>query len=375
MVGGGCQSCWGRLLSVTNAIEAGTCRSRRQWLGIGWAPWRGRGGGVAPSLPLHLRGGGGYKFVVWQPPAFHPKRTTAGSATGTLSQPNPRCGSSAMMLKVNSQQFAEHSTNVDIPKHRSFGDLWAQGIFILLVPGIAAALLLSVVLWLLPLALIAAYSGARLRAPLPAVPRDCGFWAFVALLLPLALPLVLVAVLWAALVVLVTLLLSLPVGLCRPARTAASWRTLRPYLGRPGALTPTADAARSPADVLATGFGLLWPFSDLVCAIIGGVHRQRFAEIIVAVVCMQFTPPPPPLGLGTHNPRFVAWPLELGLGTHNPRFVAWPLELGLGTHNPRFGVAPRVGVRDSQSTLCCVAPRVGVRDSQSTLRCGPSSWG
>ena len=25
-VGGGCQSGWGRLLSVTNAIEAGTCR-------------------------------------------------------------------------------------------------------------------------------------------------------------------------------------------------------------------------------------------------------------------------------------------------------------------------------------------------------------
>ena len=33
-------------------------------------------------------------------------------------------------------------------------------------------------------------------------------------------------------------------------------------------------------------------------------------------------------GLGTLNPRFVAWPLELGLGTRNPRFVAWPLELG-----------------------------------------------
>ena len=33
----GCRSGWGRLLSVTNAIEAGT------WHGIGWAPWRGRG--------------------------------------------------------------------------------------------------------------------------------------------------------------------------------------------------------------------------------------------------------------------------------------------------------------------------------------------
>ena len=32
-VGGGCHSGWGRLLSVTNAIEAGTCR----WGDSGWA--------------------------------------------------------------------------------------------------------------------------------------------------------------------------------------------------------------------------------------------------------------------------------------------------------------------------------------------------
>ena len=35
-VGGGCQSGWGRLLSVTSAIEAGTCRqgdSGRAWAG------------------------------------------------------------------------------------------------------------------------------------------------------------------------------------------------------------------------------------------------------------------------------------------------------------------------------------------------------
>ena len=36
-VGGGCQSGWGRLPSVTNAIEAGTCH-QGHWLGIGWAP-------------------------------------------------------------------------------------------------------------------------------------------------------------------------------------------------------------------------------------------------------------------------------------------------------------------------------------------------
>ena len=46
------------------------------------------------------------------------------------------------------------------------------------------------------------------------------------------------------------------------------------------------------------------------------------------------------LGLGTHNPRFVAGPLEVGLGTRNPRFVVWPLELGLGTRSPRFVAWP-----------------------------------
>ena len=62
----------------------------------------------------------------------------------------------------------------------------------------------------------------------------------------------------------------------------------------------------------------------------------------VPLVCLFHNPtlasvvPPLELGLGTRNPRFVAWPIELGLGTHNPRFVAWPIELGLGTHNPRF---------------------------------------
>ena len=35
------------------------------------------------------------------------------------------------------------------------------------------------------------------------------------------------------------------------------------------------------------------------------------------------------MGLGSYNPRFVAWPLELGLGTLNPRFLARPPELGL----------------------------------------------
>ena len=49
-VGGGCPSGWGQLLSVTNAVEAGTRRSGRRWLGIGWAPWTGGGGGWHKAL-------------------------------------------------------------------------------------------------------------------------------------------------------------------------------------------------------------------------------------------------------------------------------------------------------------------------------------
>ena len=43
-----------------------------------------------------------------------------------------------------------------------------------------------------------------------------------------------------------------------------------------------------------------------------------------------------------HNPVLVSIvaPLELGLGIHNPRFVAGPLEVGLGTRNSRFFAWP-----------------------------------
>ena len=47
-VAAGCQSSWGRLLSATNAIEAGTCRQGDS----GWAlAGRPEGGAVPPLLP------------------------------------------------------------------------------------------------------------------------------------------------------------------------------------------------------------------------------------------------------------------------------------------------------------------------------------
>ena len=49
-VGGGCQSGWGRLLSVTNAIGAGSCRQGdTDWA---WAGRPGAGGGGYPPPPF-----------------------------------------------------------------------------------------------------------------------------------------------------------------------------------------------------------------------------------------------------------------------------------------------------------------------------------
>ena len=53
-IGGGCQSGWGRLLSVTNAIEAGTWRSGDS----GWArAGRPRRGVACPPFRCNQRGG------------------------------------------------------------------------------------------------------------------------------------------------------------------------------------------------------------------------------------------------------------------------------------------------------------------------------
>ena len=70
--------------------------------------------------------------------------------------------------------------------------------------------------------------------------------------------------------------------------------------------------------------------------------------ILVSIVA------PLELGLGIHNPRFVAGPLEVGLGTRNSRFVVWPLELGLGTRSPRFVAWPLklgLGTPNARSTM------------------------
>lgn len=53
---------------------------------------------------------------------------------------------------------------------------------LLLLPGIIAVFLVVLILGLIPLLLIELYSDCRLTPPVRAVPRDCGFWTFCAIL-------------------------------------------------------------------------------------------------------------------------------------------------------------------------------------------------
>ena len=194
-------------------------------------------------------------------------------------------------MKVTPEQFAQHMTPIDVPKRKSFGDWYATFIFLVLTPGIVAVFLLGVALFSAPLLLVVGYTSARLPRPRPLarVPRDAGFYVFsYVVLLPLSLPLILLAINWALVVFLVTLTLSLPVGASHPSRTAASLRKLGPFMGRPGADAPSWNTGKEPIAeaALARKFGLVWPFADLVVAVIGGAHRQGCCELVVAIPLM-----------------------------------------------------------------------------------------
>ena len=93
----------GRLLSVTNAVEAGTWRQGER-LGIGWAPWRG--GGVTSPLPMH-------PCPSPPSPARHTPtvQTHSGmSAISMRSRPPRRCASTALSNDVipSYRRLADH---------------------------------------------------------------------------------------------------------------------------------------------------------------------------------------------------------------------------------------------------------------------------
>ena len=75
-VGGGCQSGWERLLSVTNAsVRLPAVREivAGHRLGTSWAPWRGGGGVYLPPFQPTVRGGGGV-LRGWPPWGHCPQR-------------------------------------------------------------------------------------------------------------------------------------------------------------------------------------------------------------------------------------------------------------------------------------------------------------
>ena len=93
-----------------------------------------------------------------------------------------------------------------------------------------------------------------------------------------------------------------------------------------------------------------------------GIHDPCFVagplEVALGTRNSCFVAWPLELGSGTRNTRFVAWPLELGLGTRNSRFVAWTLELGLGTRNARSTMMNRSTVF---ALHCFVLPCVSIK--------------
>ena len=110
-VGGGCRSGWGRLLSVTNAVEAGT---RRQ-ADSGWA-WAGRpgggGGGSPPPLPMHH----------WCAPVFRVDQAyhcPRGRGRGFVRCAGSACPSSYMLRMYDRATMSrlEADTALAGPKH------------------------------------------------------------------------------------------------------------------------------------------------------------------------------------------------------------------------------------------------------------------
>ena len=135
-VGGGCQSGWGRLLSVANAIEAGTWRQGDS----GWAQV-GRPGG----------GGGGAPSPFQCTPARTPRHCTATRRSvhhdfhdcypSTSRSPNtgvctPRVRASMLRQVPTDKSYDEIRARTSIPRHPLGGWGWASVSNLHVVPGV-----------------------------------------------------------------------------------------------------------------------------------------------------------------------------------------------------------------------------------------------
>ena len=165
----------------------------------------------------------------------------------------------------------------------SGGDAIALVIMLALLPFVLLTFFLGIALFAPGLLVLGAYKDCCLASPLDRVPRTCGFYAVEALVALLWLPFSALALLNLVVTEVVTLAVSVPVGVCRCGRTAASWRALWRYRRGAGDYAKKGEPEVCDGDKLAQKYGYCWPFSDLVAAFIGGLDRQGFCEFVIAV--------------------------------------------------------------------------------------------
>ena len=216
------------------------------------------------------------------------RQTIFQQTCGTARDDHPPrggwCGPSEM-VEGKQPALTENKTPVAIPDKMSFGDRLAVALALSLLPLCMLVFMFAFILWLPPLLMLFVYERS-FTPPVKVINRSCGFHLFSAAVFVIALPLVLLSVTYTLVTVTWCLLLSLPVGLCAAGRTCRSLAALGPYAGRPGAMAATGEEARSPADELAQSFGYLWPWGDVVVALLGALNRQRMDECIYNLPAM-----------------------------------------------------------------------------------------
>jgi len=193
------------------------------------------------------------------------------------------CTDGLTKTTVSEEKMVTLMTPIDIPSRYSCMDYYVMMSVTLFIVPVMVVMCLSMILVAVPLLVVWVYRVCALQAPLDVVPRTCMFYVFAALVWVLSTPLLLLVVIWLFYVVTVILVLTLPIGICNWSRTKHSFKSIAPFLGVPG--RPGAPD-RSPADELATEYGCLWSFADIVCAVMGQLDRQGYLELLIGLSMM-----------------------------------------------------------------------------------------